>query len=254
MKKMDTITNGILLHGERLTLLGFFIEILKSYEAPEKPDITELIAYIRIFYDNLSNALQHERAHISSKEIKELRKMRYDCLKSLLRGIKDFANKPDKARSDSAKLLQTLWNRAFSGLNIKNNSEASAGTDIFLSLLDNSEAEAALEKLTFDIDREYLETTQSRIKLLVKSRSTDEEQDSGPRLHECSVEIGHLFTHVQEQVHMKVTMGDDIYEEIIVKLNGRIGEIMAVARARHTHAENENRGSEEDDSTTQSEE
>lgn len=248
MIKMETISNRILLHGERLTLLGFFTEILRSYEVPERPEITELINYIQIFYDNLAQALQHERAHLSSKVIKDLRKQRHICLKSLLRGIKDFADKPD-SRSESAELLLTLWNRAFSDLNINNSSEASAGTDIFLSLLDNGDAEAALERLTFNIDRDHLETVQSRIKQLVEIRAIDEEQDTAPRLRECSLETGHLFTYLREQLQMKVTMGDALYQEIIVKLNGRISEIMAPARARQTHAENQKLPLEEPESS-----
>lgn len=239
MENMETISNSALLHGERLTLLDYFIEILRSYEAPERPGITELISYIQIFYNNLAEALQHERAHASSKEIRELRKQRQTTLSSLYQGIKQFSKKPDQARRESAEYLLTLWNKAFSDLTISNSSEASAGTDIFLSLLDHSTAESALEKLTFNIDREYLEDTQTRLKLLVENRATDEEQDRAPRLNECAAETGHLFTYLKEQLHMKVVMGDPLYQEIIGKLNGRIGEIMTAARTRQTHAEKE---------------
>ncbi len=253
MKKMETIYNSSLLHGERLTLLDFFIEILKSYEVDERPEITELIAYIQKFYTNLANAIQHERTHQSSQKIKELRKQRQTSLYSLLRGIKIFAKKPDRSRNEDAKYLLTLWNKAFADLNINNSSEASAGTDILLSLLNNATAEAALVKLTFNIDRAYLQETQSYLKKLVENRAIDEEQDTQPRLQECAIEVGHLFTYVKEQLHMKVTMGDDIYQEIIVKLNGRIGEIMTIARSRHTHAENDSPASQESDSITSQE-
>lgn len=243
--EMESVYNSILIDGERLTLLHFFIEVLKEYQGENTPDIDELIACLDLLYTELLTSIQKERAHELSPEISDLRKELFQMVMSFKSSLKSFLTKKDEARVAIAKAGMEIFNKAFGDLNLNSSTDLSIGVNTLLSLINNPPT-ISLDEFTLDIDLQQIEQNSVKLQELVSLRAIDEETNDTLSLVHARDNVGHQFVLMKEQIRMKQKMGKIVYAEIAHKFNGRISEIMPVAKARHSHQENESKAQQED--------
>lgn len=238
MSKMKKISTRILSDSERLELLAHLILTLQQFGV-EDSYITKMIAKLLGVQSKLDVAIHKSRASGLSVEIEELNTYRKKLLTDIRMGLRFVLREDDEDILRAAKDIEKLYKKSFDGMDLDKNSDLNAGIKTFLDYMEHPRSVESYEKILLSGKVVKLTATNNKFIQLIQSRAEAEELDDSPNLLPTRDELKLLYNSLLEIVNFNIYCGESDFEELAQKLNGRIGEIVAIAKSRNTHEQNE---------------
>ncbi len=204
------IRYGVLDDRDRLDIIAHRVNTLSTLDSKE-PIIQELFIAYADLLRKMGAAVTKSRSDELTKEIQRLDKLRKTIVEDIKKGLSYFITPDDPKK-------QTL----------------SAAIAQFLTSLENTKTLAAQEKIAMAGKITLLVTTQTSLDALTLERAENEEMDDTSLVSEMRAEMHQLGRTLEKVLTFKQMIGKSEYEELAHKLNGRIGEILATAKSRHT--------------------
>ncbi len=233
MHKLTKISRSLLRDGERLELLAHLITVLENCEIDDIY-LTSLTASFIQDEKDLKEAVKREQASELTAQINSLDNKRGDLLSSLRGGIRYFMDKANDDQSAAAKRLKVIYDESVKGLNLNSNSEESVGISNILTASEEPTVQADLALLLLTEDISSLKATQDLFASTTADRALIEESDNSPRLIPTRKSLHSNTTTLREILHFQSRNNSEPYRELITQLNGRINEIVTVAKSRET--------------------
>ncbi len=188
--------------------------------------------------ERLYAAVTKEHGSVYTKSILADNKLRKSIIAKLYGGLDFFIDDEDKDVADAAKLIFKSLIKYLKNLPDSKKRTFSAAIKNFLKEMSTPEAVAALEKIGFTKRVDQLQNTQDRMDQKLEQRAQDEEMDDTPTLLTARNEMRDMIDVLGAVLFHNVFLNEPGMEELVHKLNGRIGEIMTTAKALHTMEEN----------------
>lgn len=117
--------------------------------------------------------------------------------------------------------------------------DLNTGIKTFLEDLKDPYAEEAYAKILLEGKITKLTSTNDKLLLLIQTRAEAEELDESPNVLPTRDEVKELYNTLRSIINFNIYCEETAFEELAQKLNGRIGEIAAIAKSRNTHEQNE---------------
>lgn len=224
--------------AERLKIVSTTTPILIEIPLEIDPTLNKIALAIKRCGENLDSAMTRSLANALSKEISESDDIRDTSLSLIEEAFKHNRKKRNPELREAAEVVETIFNEAFSGINIENNTEESVGLDRFLPAMSSPEAVAAIEKLNITFEMNDLNEYHPKYKELSAQRAKMKESDNSPRILPSRKELHQNLDVMVEVVNFHVREGSSEHLAAAEKLNGVLSEITALAKARQTKKDN----------------
>lgn len=224
--------------AERLKIASTTTLILMEIPQEIDPTINQVAAVIKRCGENLDAAMTRSLANALSKEISLSDEIRDTSLSLIEEAFNHNKKKRNPELREAAEVVETIFNEAFSGINIDNNTEETVGLDRFLPAMSSPEAVAAIEKLNLTFEMSDLNEHHPKFKELSAQRAEMKESDTTPRVVPSRKELHQNLDAMVELINFHVREGSSEHIAAAEKLNGVLSEITALAKARETKKEN----------------
>lgn len=144
----------------------------------------------------------------------------------------------DPTLSAAAHVLKKCYDKAFSGVNIRNNMAETASINIFLKEIEAPEAVAAIDTLGINSEVTDIREGQQDYINAEQERTSTRESDTTPLLHPTRTMLHKTFAFLDRYLEHRLDRGDTSYSDLAESLHLCGGEVMAIAKARETRKEN----------------
>ncbi len=238
MIEVQSISHTILTDAERINLANRIVAIIEKVTVDQCPLLPEFTQVITTSTDLLDRAIGRTTTTSLTEKVNEADMIRDEVLDFIQDAIILLQKKQDEAIREAALLLKGVYEIAFSGINIKNNSEESVGIERFLEQLVSEEAIAALTTLGLTQEIETLKNSHTEYVTLLEKRAEVRENDDTPLLVPSRKVLQDDCKALISFIEFKNRQGSDLHQQITQEINSPIMEIMTVARSRATRKEN----------------
>lgn len=223
--------------AELLSLTKTITDHAAQITVEECPATVDFSADLNNSADSFHAALGRERKQELSVKVNTSDDTRDEILALINDSIDLYSKKKKPVYSKSAALIRSIYNTAFAGININNNSEESVGINRFLQGMQNSEAEAAAETIHIDEDLLDLEDATNSYDKFSEERATIKANDNSPRISPTRRELRRDLRAFESFINHKIRKGSAVHIALAEKINGPIAELMTVIKARQTRKE-----------------
>lgn len=237
---MDSITSISFKECEDAELLSLsktMTDHAAEVMVEECPTVSDFSGDIKISSENLHAAMGRAKRQALSEKVKKNDNDRDEILDIIDGTIDLYLKKRKAAYRDAALLIRQIYDTAFAGININNNSEESVGINRFITAMQTPEAEAAAELIRIEEDLADLENYSTSYEKLSDERATMKENDNSPRLYPSRRELQLDIRAFESFLNYKIRKGSAVHIALAEKINGPIAELMTVIKARQTRNE-----------------
>ncbi len=239
MNPLGKISFKLLNDGELLDMALKIETALADVAVEECTVLPEFKEALTASRDNLNSSLGLSRKHELTEDIQQADDMRDEALALIDDAIDYMGRKRKSAYKESALLLRELYDTAFAGININNNSEESSGIERFLAALESAEAQAAVTAIHIIDEVSDLRSGHKEYITKLQERAAQKETDATPRLVPSRREMQKDIRAFEEYLDFKIRKKSLYHNSFADSLKGSIGEIMAVAQARDSRKDSE---------------
>ncbi|MCP4297922.1 MAG: hypothetical protein GY786_20190, partial [Proteobacteria bacterium] len=163
---------------------------------------------------------------------------RQELIKGIHKGIEFFKTSDDTEEVKAARMIEVAYNRYLEKLADHKKRTLTAAIRAFLKFIDTPEMIAAIDKILLTEKVSQLTTLQDDMDQLIFLRAKEDELDDTPSLKAARNEMYSMVRVLEKVLFLNLYEEVAGFEQMVLILNGRIGEIVATAKALHTMEEN----------------
>ncbi len=252
MDYLVKVTHDLPDDNERFAILSYTSSTLINSGIVDDM-LTDMAGSFTDLGSKLSAAHLKEGKNPLTSAIKLYHKTRLTCITSMHSGIEFYSTHEAPSLRQAGESLAELYERHFLNLPDKKRVTYTHAIQNFLEDVSDPLYVTTLDELNMSEKVALLSSSQAEFLSLTIQRAQDEELDDTPHVTTIRKEIHDVYDVLERHLFYKQYKGYDGYEELTKKLNGSIGEILTVAKSRHTHENSEHEivNAEESDETTE---
>lgn len=238
MTQMKKVPLRIFTDSERLELLAHIIVTLQQLGS-EDSYIVRLIAKFLLIQTDLDDAVHKSRGSSLSDEIERLNALRKKLLTDIRMGLRFALRDEEEGILLPAQVIDGMYKQSFDNIDMDKSSDLNVGIKTFLEQVEQPRPLESCGKILLGGKVTKLRSTQESYLHMIQRRAESEELDDSPLLIPTRNEVLKLYNTLRVIVNFNIYCEESGFDELAQKLNGRIGEIAAIAKSRNTHETNE---------------
>lgn len=225
---------------DRIDILDHIISELKEIEGNDHTldRINSILIKISIKLDAASTK---NRTSPLSARIKELNAKRKAIISNIFAGITFFKEDSDREISSAALEIERIYIKHLKNLPDQKKRTLSAAIVEFLKLVESGHLGECAKRIHLNKKIEELRQTESELEQLTYKRARDKSHNTPPSVLEARSEMFTFYESLKSTLFVKTSLKEPGSEELVHKLNGRIGQIMATARRIFSLKENKDK-------------
>lgn len=199
--------------------------------------LTNLAATFTDIDFRLDKAMNRETAHPLTGSINSSHKERLHLAKGILKGLEFFQDHEDAEKAETAAMVLEIFAKYLKKLPNKKKLTYTRAIQNFLEELEASPVFANLASILIAEKVTLLVEAQRHFIDYTRKRAEEEELESSESINDIRAEIHKIIDVLENHIFYQQYLGNTEYEDLTHKLNGRISEIMTIAKSRHSHEE-----------------
>lgn len=223
---------------ERRAILTYAISTITDSGIID-PYLTEITDSFKTVKESLDRVLNRESRSPFTKDIHQSHKSRLKQVRNIERGLNYYLNHHDVGKAKAAETISRMYDHCFKNLQDRKHATYTQVIDTFLTEAKSSEGITAFDELEMTEILDYLAIFQAKFLSSKKKRAQEETEGEHPLTVEVREEMHNMYDTLERHLYFKQHKGAAGYETLTKKINGSVTEILAVARARHTHENSE---------------
>ncbi len=237
MASLLNLTISDLLDDERITMVKRIRPLLEVLPAETDLFLPEIVSAITLTTEELSEAMTRVLASKITVLMKEADDKRDEAIDIIDDAITFYGKKRDPRYKSASSTLGEIFDDAFAGVSLSNNTLETNRIDIFLENSKTPEVQSAVETLHLEVEMHDLSVNNPEYESLRQERATLKESDTTPLLQPSRRALDRNIAFLESYLEFKISQGSDVHRSLADELSVPLTEIMSVARARKTRDE-----------------